>query len=88
MLLGVVVDEHKLEYERGDFLARNLLQIDRATGAISVGDVVPVGTTAQYLVRDAATADEDLRELLAGRRGPPARSCSRATAGAPILLGT
>ena len=27
-----------------------------------------MGTTAQYLVRDADTADEDLRALLAGRR--------------------
>ncbi len=68
VLLGVVVDERKLDYERGDFLARNLLQIDRATGAVAVGDVVAVGTTAQYLVRDAATADEDLRALLTGRR--------------------
>jgi small ligand-binding sensory domain FIST len=68
VLLGVVVDEHKLDYERGDFLARNLLQIDRTTGAVAIGDVVEVGTTAQYLVRDATTADEDLRTLLAGRR--------------------
>jgi small ligand-binding sensory domain FIST len=68
VLLGVVVDEHKLDYERGDFLARSLLQIDRENGAVAVGDVVEVGATAQYLVRDAATADEDLRELLSGRR--------------------
>lgn len=68
ILLGVVVDEHKLDYERGDFLARNLMHLDQSTGAVAVGDVVPVGATAQYLVRDAATADEDLRELLTGRR--------------------
>ncbi|HZN13235.1 MAG TPA: FIST N-terminal domain-containing protein [Acidimicrobiales bacterium] len=68
VLLGVVVDERKLDYERGDFLARNLIQIDRGSGAVAVGDVVPVGTTAQYLVRDARTADDDLRELLVGRR--------------------
>ena len=67
LLLGVVVDERKLDYQRGDFLARNVMHLDRATGAVSVGDVVPVGTTAQYLVRDAITADEDLRELLVGR---------------------
>jgi small ligand-binding sensory domain FIST len=68
VLLGVVVDEHKLDYERGDFLARTLLQVDRESGSLAVGDVVPVGTTAQYLVRDADTADEDLRALLSGRR--------------------
>ena len=68
ILLGVVVDEHKLDYERGDFLAKNVTSIDRSSGAVAVGDVVPIGTTAQYLVRDAVTADEDLRELLSGRR--------------------
>ncbi|MBA3654125.1 MAG: FIST C-terminal domain-containing protein [Actinobacteria bacterium] len=68
ILLGIVVDEHKLDYGRGDFLAKNVMQIDRDTGAVTVGDVVPVGATVQYLVRDAATADEDLRALLAGRR--------------------
>jgi small ligand-binding sensory domain FIST len=68
VLLGMVVDERKLDYERGDFLARDLLGIDRDTGAVAVNDLVPVGTTAQYLVRDAATADDDLRVLLSGRR--------------------
>jgi small ligand-binding sensory domain FIST len=68
ILLGVVVDEHRLDYERGDFLARNVMHLNRASGAVTVGDVVTVGTTAQYLVRDAVTADEDLRELLEGRR--------------------
>jgi small ligand-binding sensory domain FIST len=68
VFLGVVVDEHKLDYERGDFLVRNVLQVDRASGAVAVGEVVEVGTTAQYHVRDADTADEDLRALLAGRR--------------------
>ena len=38
-----------------------------SNGAIAVNDVVDVGTTVQYHVRDAVTADEDLRELLAGR---------------------
>jgi small ligand-binding sensory domain FIST len=40
--------------------------VDRATGAVAVNDEVPVGTTVQFHVRDATTADEDLRELLAG----------------------
>lgn len=64
--LGLVVDEHKAEFGRGDFLVRNVLGADRDNGAIAVGDVVDVGTTAQYHVRDAATADEDLRTLLDG----------------------
>ena len=37
----------------------------RSRGALAVGDTVEVGTTVQFQVRDAATADEDLRELMA-----------------------
>ena len=66
--LGQVIDEHKMEYERGDFLVRNVLGADQSNGAIAVNDLVPVGATVQFHVRDAATADEDLRHLLDGRR--------------------
>jgi small ligand-binding sensory domain FIST len=64
--LGVVVDEHKLDFARGDFLVRNLLGADRNSGSIAVGDRVEVGTTVQFQVRDADAADEDLRALLSG----------------------
>jgi small ligand-binding sensory domain FIST len=67
--LGTVVDEHKDRFERGDFLVRNVLGADRSIGAIAVGDEVEVGATVQFHVRDAASADEDLREALAGRGG-------------------
>ncbi|HEX4530101.1 MAG TPA: FIST N-terminal domain-containing protein [Acidimicrobiia bacterium] len=64
--LGVVVDEHQTDFLRGDFLVRNVLGGDPGTGAIVVGDDVSVGQTVQFQVRDAAAADEDLRELLSG----------------------
>lgn len=63
--VGVVIDEHKSEFDRGDFLIRGLIGADEQTGALAVGDAVEVGTTVQFQVRDAATADEDLRELMA-----------------------
>lgn len=66
--LGQVIDERKLDFERGDFFVHNVLGADQANGAIAVDDVVPVGATVQFHVRDAVTADEDLRQLLAGRR--------------------
>jgi small ligand-binding sensory domain FIST len=65
--LGLVIDEHKADFGRGDFLVRNVMGADRSNGAIAVGDVVDVGTTVQFHVRDADAADEDLRELLAPR---------------------
>jgi small ligand-binding sensory domain FIST len=66
--LGRVIDEHRESFGRGDFLLRTVLGADRRTGALTVGDVVPVGTTVQFHLRDALTADEDLRVLLGGHR--------------------
>jgi small ligand-binding sensory domain FIST len=64
--IGRVVDEHKATFERGDFLVRNVLGADRSSGAVAVGDEVQLGATVQLQVRDADSADEDLRHLLAG----------------------
>jgi small ligand-binding sensory domain FIST len=64
--LGRVIDEQRANYARGDFLIRNLIGADPDNGAIAVGDLVEVGQTAQFQVRDAASADEDLRELMSG----------------------
>jgi small ligand-binding sensory domain FIST len=65
--LGLVIDEHKIDFGRGDFLIRNVVGADRSNGAIAVGDAIEVGATVQFHVRDAEAADEDLRELLAQR---------------------
>jgi small ligand-binding sensory domain FIST len=70
--LGIVVDEHRVDFQRGDFLVRNVLGGDPDTGAIVVGDDIAVGQTVQFHVRDAAAADEDLREMLAGEEASAA----------------
>ncbi len=70
--VGLVVDEHKLDFERGDFLVRNVLGADQRNGALAIGERVDVGTTLQFHVRDADAADEDLRELLARVHGAAA----------------
>lgn len=67
--LGVVVDEHRSSFDRGDFLVRNVAGADRDTGALITGAVTPVGTTVQFHVRDASSADEDLRLALAAGGG-------------------
>jgi len=64
--IGIVVDEQQELFDRGDFLIRGVLGADRSVGAVAVGDEVTVGSTVQFQVRDAETADEDLRHLLAG----------------------
>jgi small ligand-binding sensory domain FIST len=65
--VGRVIDEHKAEFERGDFLVRNVLGADKDNGAVAIGDEVAVGDTIQFQVRDADSADADLRLLLDGR---------------------
>ena len=42
---------------------------DPENGALEVGDLVEVGTTVQFHVRDAMTADEDLRDSLLRAQG-------------------
>ncbi len=66
--LGRVIDEKKLDFGRGDFLVGGVLGADEASGAIVVDHLVEVGSTVQFHIRDASTADEDLRHLLDGRR--------------------
>jgi small ligand-binding sensory domain FIST len=64
VLVGLVIDENRPEYERGDFLVRPIIGVDRESGAIAIGEPVRVGQTVRLHVRDAASADEDLREAL------------------------
>ncbi len=65
LLAGLVIDENRPEYDTGDFLMRGLLGADEATGALALGDTVRVGQTLRFFVRDAASADADLRRALA-----------------------
>ena len=64
LLVGAVIEENQPEYERGDFLVRPIIGADRETGALAIGERVRVGQTVRLHVRDAASADEDLREAL------------------------
>jgi small ligand-binding sensory domain FIST len=70
--VGRVIDEYQVEPGRGDFLIRGVMGIDPQSGALAVGDAIEVGETIQFHVRDAATADEDLRSLLAREAEPAA----------------
>jgi small ligand-binding sensory domain FIST len=65
LLIGIVIDENRPAYERGDFLIRGLLGADQSRGALVVGDRLRVGQTVRFHVRDAHSADEDLRAALA-----------------------
>ena len=65
--IGRVINEYQDSFRRGDFLVRNVMGADDA-GGIAITDLVRVGQTVQFHVRDAETADEDLRSLVDSER--------------------
>ena len=76
LLIGIVIDENQPDYGRGDFLVRALMSVDEQEHTITIGDHVRVGQTVRLHVRDAESADVDLRSSLerVAREldGPPA----------------
>jgi small ligand-binding sensory domain FIST len=64
LLIGIVIDGGKPEYEQGDFLVRGVLGADPDTGSLVVGASVREGQVVRLQARDARSADEDLRRAL------------------------
>jgi small ligand-binding sensory domain FIST len=69
MHIGVAMDEYAEHHERGDFLIRGVIGVDPDRQAVAIGDVVDVGRTVRFQVRDATAADEDLVRVLSRFRG-------------------
>lgn len=66
--IGLVINEYKEKFDSRDFLIRNLIGVDEGSGAIAITDFVRVGQTAQFMIRDAKSAHEDLEQLLMKKR--------------------
>lgn len=64
IFIGRAIDEYKRSFERGDFLIHAIVDADKDSGALAIAGEAKTGTTVQFHVRDAASADEDLREML------------------------
>ncbi|HWD75211.1 MAG TPA: FIST N-terminal domain-containing protein [Solirubrobacteraceae bacterium] len=64
LMIGIVIDGGKPEYEQGDFLVRGILGADPQTGAVSIGAAVAPGQVVRLHARDADSADVDLRREL------------------------
>ena len=77
--LGIAMDEYADDHRQGDFLIRGVVGADPEQGSITVGDVVEVGRTVRFQVRDASSADADLDWLMSRFRG------EGATAGALLF---
>ncbi|MBI5817925.1 MAG: FIST C-terminal domain-containing protein [Verrucomicrobia bacterium] len=65
LFVGRVINEYQSEFHRGDFLIRNIVGLDPNNGAIAIGDrEIRPGQTIQFQLRDGATANEDMREMI------------------------
>ena len=79
--VGLVIDEYVEDPGPGDHLIRGVLGFDPDSGAMAVGEQVEVGRTLRFHVRDARTADRELREALERER----ERLGRAPAGALLF---
>jgi small ligand-binding sensory domain FIST len=68
LMLGVVIDEYKPRFGRGDYLIRNIVGVDTTHKCIAVADFPRVGQTVRLHLRDARTAHEDLALLMDAQR--------------------
>ena len=64
VLIGIVIDSGKPEYEQGDFLVRGVLGADPDSGRVAVGASVREGQVVRLHARDAKSATDDLRQSL------------------------
>jgi small ligand-binding sensory domain FIST len=77
LFLGLDMRADRVEYDPGELLVRNLIGADQDTGTLAVGADLQPMQVVQFMLRDARTAEEDLRRLLErqrarGPRAPPA----------------
>ena len=66
--IGVATTGLKEDLGPGDFLIRNVLQLDHEKGVIAVGDLLQRGQRVQFHLRDPAAATHDLDAVLARHR--------------------
>lgn len=64
LFLGIEMDPLKENPGQGDFLIRNLMGVDRSTGALSIGSMLRPGQLVQFHLRDKLMSAEDLNLLL------------------------
>jgi small ligand-binding sensory domain FIST len=64
LFVGLVTNEYREEFHRGDFLIRNLMAADPEAGCILVGAFPRVGQTIQFQKRDRQAASDDLKAML------------------------
>ncbi|OGW89457.1 MAG: hypothetical protein A3E74_07595 [Omnitrophica bacterium RIFCSPHIGHO2_12_FULL_44_12] len=61
LFVGLAMDERKVNFQRGDFLIRNIVGADQERNALAIGAILKAGQTVQFQLRDADSSKEDLR---------------------------
>ncbi len=64
LFLGIEMDPLKDDPGAGDFLIRNLIGVDRESGALSIGAPLREGQLVQFHLRDKVMSAEDLGMML------------------------
>jgi len=64
LFAGLVMDESRAVFRRGDFVIRNVLGYDDKLGSLVLGTNLRRGQTLQFQLRDAQTSDQDFSKLL------------------------
>lgn len=64
LFLGIEMDPMKDNPQQGDFLIRNLMGVDRESGAIAIGALLRNGQLVQFHLRDKKMSAEDLDVML------------------------
>ena len=68
LFLGLEMRSDEVEYEPGELLVRNVIGADEGTGALAVGAELRPMTVAQFVLRDAHSAEQELRNMLERHR--------------------
>lgn len=62
--LGVARDDHVLGEATADYVVRGIVGADQQSGSLTVADLVPVGRTVRFHLRDADAAAADMQLVL------------------------
>jgi len=64
LFVGLDMRMDRVEHDQGEFLVRNIVGAEERSGALAVGAELQPMQVVQFVLRDARTAEEDLRRLL------------------------
>lgn len=87
LYLGSVPDDHPYDVVSSDFVIHEIRGEDRSNGALALAGEVSLGSTVQFQIRDAISAEEQLRFALSGSVGSSALVFAGADRGMRLFEG-